>query len=114
MDGSPRQFRDVRPTRSFYTDVYRHFPPERGADGSPSRIDFELYELPRIFRDVAVTWERLFQPITGRPDYRTFVSVGVLVAALSIEVQLAGDGAIELISLDVDPLPATDPDVDEN
>ncbi len=38
----------------------------------------------------------------GRPDYRTFISVGVLVAALTVDAHLARDGAIELLSLDVD------------
>src|SRR3954464_9009824 len=73
-----------------------------GGPGQPSRVDFELYELPRIFRDVADRWEDLFQPIPGRPDYRTFISVGVLVPALSVDAQLGRDGVIELLSLDVD------------
>lgn len=99
------QRRDVRPTRAFYEDLYRHFPIERGPSGEPSRLDFELYELPRLFRDVADRWDDLFQPIPGRPDYRTFISVGVLVAAVSVDAQLARDGVIELLSLDVDTHP---------
>lgn len=102
-DGHQR--RDVRPTRSFYDDLYRQFPLERGSGGEPSRLDFELYELPRLFRDVADRWGDLLQPIPGRPDYRTFISVGVLVAALSVDAQLARDGVIELLSLDIDTHP---------
>jgi hypothetical protein len=68
-------------------------------------VDFGLYELPRLFRDVAEQWDDLFQPIPGRPDYRTFISVGVLVAAMSIDAQLAHDGVIELLSLDVEAQP---------
>jgi hypothetical protein len=107
------QRRDVRPTRGFYEDLYRHFPLERGTRGEPSRVDFELCELPRLFRDVADQWDDLFQPIVGRPDYRIFISVGVLVAALSVDPQLAQDGVIELLSLDVDS-PALHEDTDED
>jgi hypothetical protein len=107
--GYPR--RDVRPTRGFYDDVYRQFPVERGPAGQPSRLDFELYELPRLFRDVADGWDDLFQPLPGRPDYRTFISIGVLVAALSVDAQLARDGVIELLSLDVDT-PSTEAGAD--
>ena len=97
--------RDVRPTRSFYDDLYRRFPVGRGPQGEPSRLDFELYELPKLFRDIADRWDDLLEPIPDRPDYRTFVSVGVLVAALSIDAQLGRDGVIELLSLDVDTGP---------
>jgi hypothetical protein len=38
-------------------------------------------------------------------DYRAFISIGVLVAALSIDAQLARDGVIELWSLDVERYP---------
>lgn len=47
-------------------------------------------------------WDSLFQPIPERSDYRTFISVEVLVHALSIDLQLAPDGAIEMISLDIE------------
>lgn len=57
---------------------------------------------------MADQWDGMFQPIPGRPDYRTFISFGILVAALSVEAQLTADGAIELLSLEVDPHPATD------
>lgn len=104
VTSDPRR-RDVRPTRDFYRDLYRHFAVERGPAGAPSRLDFELYELPRLFRDIADRWEDLFQPVPGRPDYRTFITVGVLVAALSVDAQLTRSGVIELLSLDVDTGP---------
>ena len=59
-----------------------YFQLERGRAGEPSRVDFELYELPRLSRDVADQWDGMFQPVPGRPDYRTFISFGILVAAL--------------------------------
>ena len=105
MSGSHRR-RDVRPIRAFYDDLYRLLPIERGSGNEPSRLDFELYELPKLLRDVAELWEDLFQPIPGRPDYRTIISVGLLVAVLSVDAQLTRDGSIELLSLDIDPSPA--------
>lgn len=75
---------------------------ERGPHGEPSRLDFELYELPRLFRDIATGWQSYFEPIPGRPDYRVFISVGVLVRALSVDLQLAQDGAIEMTSLSIE------------
>jgi hypothetical protein len=110
----PDRRRDVRPTRAFYEDLYRHFPEERGAAGEPSRLDFELYELPRLFRDVADRWENLFQPIPSRPDYRALISVGILVPVLSVDAQLGHDGVIEVLSLDVDTLPFSPGEVDRD
>ena len=111
MSGGDR-LRDIRPTRAFYEDLYRHFPVERGPAGQPSRLDFELYELPRLFRDVADRWDDLFQPIPGRPDYRILISVGILVPVLCVDAHLGRDGVIELLSLDVDARPLTGGDVD--
>jgi hypothetical protein len=113
----PDRRRDVRPTRAFYEHVYRHFPEERGPAGQPSRLDFELYELyelPRLFRDVADRWENLFQPIPGRPGYRTLIPVGILVPVLSVDAPLDRDGVIELLSLDVDTLPFSPGEVDRD
>ena len=87
---------------------------ERGPAGRPSRLDFELYELPKLFRDVADRWDDLFQPIPGRPDYRTLISVGILVPVLSVDAQLGRDGVIELLSLDVDTRPLSGDDVDSD
>jgi hypothetical protein len=113
VSGGDRR-RDVRPTRVFYEDLYRQFPLERGPAGQPSRLDFELYELPKLFRDVADRWDDLFQPIPGRPDYRTLISVGVLVPVLSVDAQLGRDGVIELLSLDVDTRPLSGGDADSD
>jgi hypothetical protein len=62
------QRRDVRRTRGFYQDLYRQFHLERAQAGQSSRLHFELYELPRLFRDVADQCDNLFQPIPGRQD----------------------------------------------
>ena len=109
MSGPDRR-RDVRPTRAFYEDLS---PLPGGARARRATIRLD-YELPRLFRDVADRWEDLFQPIPGRPDYRTLISVGILVPMLSIDAQLGRDGVIELISLDVDVSPLSGDDVDSD
>jgi len=40
--------------------------------------------------------------IEGRDDYRVFISSGTLVPGISVIGQLARDGAVELIQLDLD------------
>ena len=39
---------------------------------------------------------------SGRSDYRVLLTSGVLVRALNVVGQLATDGAIELVSIDID------------
>jgi hypothetical protein len=40
--------------------------------------------------------------IAGRPEYRLLVLVGTLVPVISVVGQLALDGAVELLQLDID------------
>ena len=40
--------------------------------------------------------------IPGREDYRILISTGVLVRAFTVVGQQSADGAIELISLEID------------
>ncbi len=94
--------RDVRPTRDFYLQLDRQLPSERGPDGQPSRIDFELYELVPILERFANGWDNLPPLIPGRDDYRALVSTGHVVRALAVHGQLAPDGAIELVCLRID------------
>ena len=59
----------------------------------------------------ATGWDDLPHLIPGRPDYRAPISVGVLVATVSVDAQLAPDGAVELVRLRIDQTwPDTDPD----
>ena len=109
-----KPLRDVRPTRQFYADLHRQLPAERGEDGTPSRVDFELYDLVDILDSFGREWDDLPPLIPGRSDYRIPITSGVLVAAYSVQAVLNQDGVIELISLGVDlrPLPGPD-DYDE-
>lgn len=50
----------------------------------------------------ATRFDELPALITGRDDYRILVSTGVVVRAYTVVGQTVADGAVELISLDVD------------
>jgi hypothetical protein len=97
---SPR--RDVRPTRDFYLALERQLPAERGPAGQPSRTDFQFHELVPIFTTFATAWDALPRLVPGREDYRVLVVRGVLLRAISVIGQLAPDGAIELVDIELD------------
>jgi hypothetical protein len=97
--------RDVRPTRDFFEDLYRQLPAERGEDGTPSRLDFELYELVPIFDRFAIGWDDLPALIPGRGDYRVLIATGHLVHAYVVHGQLVVGGGVELVFLRIDPGP---------
>ncbi|MBL8776071.1 MAG: hypothetical protein JNK12_09075 [Acidimicrobiales bacterium] len=94
--------RPVRIAASFFDDLDAQFPPERGRNGAPSAHDFLVYELVRIVDQVASEWDTLAELIAGRGEYRILTAVGILVPVFTVVGQLAADGAIELIQLEVD------------
>jgi len=94
--------RAVRITSSFFDDLDAQLPHERGPRGEPSVHDFQVHELLRVVDRIATEWDRLPELITGRPDYRVFTAAGILVPVFSVVGQLASDGAIELVELDID------------
>jgi hypothetical protein len=94
--------RTVRATPSFFVDLDRQLPAERGPEGEPSTNDFQVFELLRIVERFAVGFDDLPRLIPGRDDYRILVAVGVLVPRFSVVGQLAPDGAVELVQLDID------------
>jgi hypothetical protein len=61
--------------------------------------------LLRIVERFAVGFDDLPQLITGRDDYRILIVTGSLVTAFSVVGQLAPDGAVELVQLDIDTGP---------
>ena len=94
--------RTVRATASFFQDLDRQLPSERGPNGEPSVTDFQVLELIRIVDRFATGFDDLPELIPGRPDYRMLVSAGMLVARFAVVGQLAPDGAVELVQLDLD------------
>ena len=65
-----------------------------------------MFELLEIVERFAVGFFELPELIVGRRDYRILIASGLLVRGFAVVGQLVHDGAIELISLelDVDPL----------
>jgi hypothetical protein len=94
--------RTVRTSPSFFEDLDRQLGSERGPNGEPSVNDFQVFELLRVVEVFATQWNDLPPLIPGRSDYRVFIATGVLVPRFAVVGQLAADGAIELIELDID------------
>lgn len=94
--------REVRATLEFFHDLDRQLPSERGPNGEPSTSDSQTFELLEIVEKFAVGFSDLPALIPGRDDYRILLATGVVVRAYSVVGQASPDGAIELISLDLD------------
>jgi hypothetical protein len=94
--------RTVRTASSFFEDLDRQLRSERGPNGEPSTHDFQVFELLRVVERFATGFDDLPEIIPGRADYRVLITTGMLVPRLSIVGQLAADGAVELIQLDLD------------
>jgi hypothetical protein len=92
----------IRATLEFFQDLDRQLGSERGPDGQPSTNDFQSFELLELIEKFASGFDELPELIPGRADYRLLISTGILVRGYSVIGQLAQDGAVELISLDID------------
>jgi hypothetical protein len=93
--------RTVRTTLQFFEDLDRQLPAER-TDDTPSRSDFQAYDLLEIVEAFATRFEDLPELISGRPHYRVLITHGRVVPAISVIGQLAPDGAVELVGIDLD------------
>lgn len=94
--------RQVRATPQFFADLDRQLPAERGPNGGPSVNDFQSLDLLEIVEEFATCFDDLPALIPGRDDYRILLTTGRLVPAYTVTGQLAADGAVELISLEID------------
>ncbi len=94
--------RAVRATAGFFDDLDRQLPSERGPSGEPSTNDFQVFELLRVVEQFAIGFDDLRELILGRPEYRILIATGTVVAVFSVVGQLAPDGAVELVQLDID------------
>lgn len=96
------QRRTVRTTPSFFEDLDHQLGSERGPNGEPSVNDFQVFELLRVVEVFATRWDDLPPLIPGRSEYRILIASGILVDKFAVVGQLAADGAVELIELDID------------
>jgi len=93
---------EVRAAPSFFEDLDRQLRSERGPAGEPSTTDFQSFELLGIVDRFATGFEDLPELIPGRRDYRVLIATGALVRAYTVVGQLRPDGAIELLTLELD------------
>lgn len=92
----------VRIKQSFFEDLDRQLPPERGPNGEPSAHDFQVFDLLRIVEVFATRFDELPELIPGRDDYRILITAGILVPRIAIVGQRVANDEIELIQLDLD------------
>ena len=94
--------RRVRVAPSFFDRLDEILPEERSASGVPSTADFLLHELPPLIDLLALDYEGTTLEVKDVPGVRVLIAAGVLVARLALYVVLAGDGAVEIIYLEID------------
>lgn len=94
--------RGVRPTRDFFRDLDAQLLADRGPNGEPSTNDFQVVELFRIIEEFATAFDDMPMLIQGRAEYRVLIIAGLLVPRIAVTGQLASDGAVELVALDID------------
>lgn len=68
----------------------------------PVHTDFLEYELPSIREIFSTRFEELSTPIPGRSDYRILIASGNVVRAYSVIGQLAPNGTVEILQLDLE------------
>ena len=64
--------------------------------------DFQVFESLVIVDTFATGFTNLPELIPGRSDYRVMIATGALVRGYSVVGQLAPDGAVELVALELD------------
>jgi hypothetical protein len=102
----------VRLTEDFFADLDTQLPAER--THLPSRRDVEVRDLMTIAELVSTGWDDLPRFVAGRDDYRELFTTSDLGLVYRVECQVAPDGAVELVGLDIDVAPAwVEDDVEE-
>jgi hypothetical protein len=94
--------RVVRLTEAFLQDLDRQLPSTRTPGGVPSALDFRVHELLRIVELFASSFGDLPELIPGRREYRQLIVVGLLIPRILVVGQLAPDGAVELVEVEID------------
>ena len=92
----------VRFLPSFFEDLDRQLRAERGPTGTPSAVDFLLYDLPPIRDLLAADFDRHSTPVGKAGDLRVFLGIGTLVRGIAIYALAAGDEQIDVVGLELD------------
>ena len=90
--GDPRQ-------RCASYDGHAELGDERGLDGEPPSLDFELYELPRILHGSPPGGRPCPSVSPGNPRYRVLIADGAIVYACAVTGVVQRDGSISLVTL---------------
>lgn len=93
--------RAVRATTSFFDDLDRQIPSERGPPVNPQPMTSRSSKLIRIVDRFATGLDDLPELIPGRSDYRILISAEMIVALFAVVGQVAHYGAVELVQLDI-------------
>jgi hypothetical protein len=96
--------RTVRVTPEFFVLLDDQLPHERGLDGEPTAAEFAAGDLLEIVEVFATGWDDLPR-IPGGTEYRILITNARLVPFVSVTGQLAPDGAIELVDVEIDMAP---------
>ncbi len=94
--------RPIRVDPRFLEQLDAQLGEERGPNGEPSRIDFLRFELPAIEDEFALRFDQLAEVVPGRVDYRQVITAGRLVSGSAVIGQLALDGSVLLLGVELD------------
>jgi hypothetical protein len=97
-----KERRIVRVGTPFFDRLDELFPAERSLEGQASSTDFLLHELPRVIDRLAEDLEHSTFIVASDPSVRVFASAGLLVAFLAIYLVVELDGAVTILSLEVE------------
>lgn len=92
----------VRVEESFFVRLDELLPAERSASGTPSSTDFLLHDMPRIIDKLADDFSGSTLPVDAEPRIRMLVVGGNLVAFVVVYATLADDGAVVILSLELE------------
>jgi hypothetical protein len=103
--------RTVRIPVEIFEAIDAVLPEERTGD-LPSRADFNSSDLMEIRDKLADSWDSLAPLDADHPWYRQFWLVGRLVPYVHVIAALSGDGAIDVVEIEIDleGLPDTEKD----
>jgi hypothetical protein len=97
--------RQVRFLQSFFDDLDRQLPDERGTSGGPSAVDFLLYDLPPIRDALAIDFAGATTVVPGFGQLRVFLGTSTLVRGVAVYALLATDDHVDVVGIEVDTAP---------